>query len=308
MVKQWDMLHIGSCGSRAQSQPWEYYRRPGVDMLREWSYYTTTTRKSDGTFAVGIKINFTNGSDYEEAAALYQGLRQVDVMPYEYNKGSMVGDYPTWVRSIVIGSNIPDGTYQLRMLYRKKGEAEWKEPLYNDVRMIWLTIENDHLTTKVTNSDYINTGSSNVEIGDARIIDVPETGKRCVEVEVTNKSFIYAGQLWAVAELDGYTFSGNIGFSIDPGDTGTTIFELEEYNRYNTTNTVSIYGADPNGVRTGLIKQFTFAPEELGIESQTSGQPKVANVYSITGMKGGTRHGINILRMTDGTVCKKVTH
>jgi hypothetical protein len=119
---------------------------------------------------VGFKIAWSdyadgwgwNSSIHEAAGGLYKNHELIEILPLSYN--TRIGDVPSFIYAVRIGSNVPDGQYQLKTLYRKKNTEEWIEPLRSDGELFDLYIHNDSLTIKRRGEMYAFPKASEIEL------------------------------------------------------------------------------------------------------------------------------------------------
>ena len=296
--------HAAIIGIEKTEESYEYTWKKTVSLIGEWSYHSVYKRNADGELGVGFKVNLTNGDNYEEAGGLYCNHQLIEVLPYRYS--SKISDTGTYIHSVRIGAHIPDGEYQLRFLYRVKGDEEWIEPLRSDGELFDLVIKYDQLTISECSDGYGIAKENAIEVlGITMEGNHQVNSPQVIKVKLRNTGVQRAGIFYfRIGGTTGpYVYNSSMGYAIDPGDTGeveyvftpskaddyTVSISVERRNQWNITETFSISEENNSGITNTMEKGET---------------PSV--YYNPNGVKANGHHGLNIVRYSDGTVKKVI--
>ena len=296
-------------GIEKTAEYYEYEKKLSYGFIEEWSYHSIRKRNSNGQLGVGFKTAWSGGWDadgwdttYEPAGGLYKNNELIEVLPIVYK--SRISDRPSFIYSVRIESNIPDGQYQLRMLYRRYGTEEWIEPLRSGGQFFELFIENDALTIKQRSEAYGFPSEDEIEITDMKIEGNQQAGaEQTLLISLMNKGTANAGKINVIIKSPQiYAFEGIVGYAINPGETGIVEvpFVPELAGEYEIVVRTNDWGYKE--IATGKI---TISEQDSGITNiNLDSQP--IGIWSLGGQRGKWS-GLNIIRYSDGIVRKVIT-
>ena len=177
---------------------------------------------------------------YDLALALCQDRKVIKILdegslkdimdegkPLEYGAG--IGLYSD---GILIGKDLANGSYQVRLLSRETGKSEWAWALESACRYVELTINDKTMTTATYgNAEEFEKDNeftiNSVDVTGSKKVGEPLT----ITINVTNKHMPNNSPifLWANASLsegaDKYQLVGGGGTNLDLGQTGDMVFE-----------------------------------------------------------------------------------
>lgn len=299
--------HAAIVGIEKSSEQYEYIWKLPVSLIGEWWYHSVYNRNSAGELGVGFKVKLTgtNGNgNYEEVGGLYKNHQLIEILPYQYS--SKISDTGTYIHSVRIGSHIPDGDYQLKFLYRLKGEYEWIEPLRSDGELFDLTIKNDQLTIVECSDSY-----GVAEEGDIEILGISVEGNhqtnspQVIKIKVRNNGVQRAGMFYfRIRKASGtIVYDGSLGYAIDPGKTDEIEYVFTPKDVDNYTICISYYRRNQwDNVETLTITEGSSD----GIVNTFGNNDATYNIYTLNGCKTNGQRGVNIVRYGDGTVKKVI--
>ena len=175
--------------------------------------------------------------DYDIAVALYNGRNLVSIL----DQGSLkdvVGqslDYSHGVRlkcdSIVIGHNLSDGEYQIRVLCRESDTTEWAWAIESLCRYIQVTIDGKTMKT-ATYGKEVEADVCDFIVNSVECSESPRVGKAMtIKINLTDKNKTGNSPifLWGSASINkgkgDYQLLTGGGTNLDPGETGDVVLE-----------------------------------------------------------------------------------
>lgn len=175
--------------------------------------------------------------DYDIAVALYNGRNLVSI----FDQGSLkdvVGqslDYSHGVRlkcdSIVLGHDLSDGEYQIRVLCRESGTTEWTWAIESLCRYVQLTVDGKTMNTAAYGKE-VEADTCDFTINSVECSESPRVGKAMtIKINLTDKNKTGNSPifLWGSASVflgkDNYQLLTGGGTNLDPGETGEVILE-----------------------------------------------------------------------------------
>jgi hypothetical protein len=179
--------------------------------------------------------------DYDAAIALYRGkdlikiikeisLKELIGASIEYGKG-----YYIYSGTLDFGKGLADGSYQLRLLSREHGKADWDWCIGATFHYLELTINGTTMTVETIGKDtetevgkeYEKIKVNSVTLGEEKELGKPIT----ITINLTNLNDISNQRifLWGNASVeageDHYQLLGGGGCGLDPGATGDMVLE-----------------------------------------------------------------------------------
>ena len=237
-------------GIQPAAEPMAYTTRLSVEEVSikddAGSYSRSSTAENFPAF--GVKFSFFNTRkpeverQYDLGLALYQDRKLVkmifehdtkewcnqvygtDGLPY--NKGIAAS-----VSGIAIGADLPDGTYQLRMMSRETGKSDWTWAQKAVQAYVEFNISGTKMTTTTYgNADYV--APSDFQINSVKVSDNPQVGRmmkitiNLTDKNATNNSPVF---LWGNASIsagsDTYQLLAGGGTNLEAGETGEVILD-----------------------------------------------------------------------------------
>ena len=296
-------------GIEKATEPYEYEHCLSYGIIDEWTYHSIYKRNSNGQLGVGFKIAWSdyadgwgwNSSIHEAAGGLYKNHELIEILPLSYN--TRIGDVPSFIYAVRIGSNVPDGQYQLKTLYRKKNTEEWIEPLRSDGELFDLYIHNDSLTIKRRGEMYAFPKASEIELTNIAVEgDLQAGSQQTLLLTLQNKGTAKTGKLnGKIWSSKSYAYNGTFGYGINPGETGVIEmpFTPEIAGEYNIVIGTNDWGYIEIGNGTVTITEASTGISDVGYDLQCL----PASTWSVNGQKG-KRSGLNIVRYSNGSVRK----
>lgn len=226
--------------------------------------------------------------NYDVAFSLYKSgklvniLDEVDDLKFDFRSG-----YSIWA-NVSIGSDLSDGTYEIRALCREVGQSDWTGMLYGYDKYIELTINGKNMVATYHGAYQYDDPSfvvNSVTVGDVR-----QQGKAMtITVNVTDQN-TYNNMpifLWGIAPgATDYALLTGCGTNLDAGDTGDVVLEY----------TPSLSGLYKMALSTSssectLLKTFTvevaamsMADVELSVDVKADNSTKQSNgTYKVSG-------------------------
>lgn len=308
-LNNYSLDHAAIVGIEKAIAPYDYEKKLSYGIIEEWTYHSIRKRNANGQVGVGFKIawnewNSQIGEDkmYEAAGGLYKDHKLIEVLPITYS--TRISDRPSFIYAVRIGSNVPDGNYQLRMLYRKTDSEKWIEPLRSDGEFFDLYIKSDSLIIKQRGNAYAYPKEDEIKIVSMKVegnlqVDTQQT----LVIDMQNTGTANAGKLDAIIRSAyGYVFNGSFGYSINPGETG----KVELYFTPTKAGEYEIIIRSDDRYKT--IGSSTFVIDEktssIAIANDDS-QKEPTDIWSVDGRKANLGN-INIVRYGDGTTKKVI--
>ena len=208
----------------------------------------TYTRTSTSVDFPKVVINFSiynlcypqEARHYDVAVALYKDREQIKILDQCSLKDVIAGGKPLDFgyggtynsNSVSFGKDLADGTYQIRVLSRETGKAEWAWAIESVCRYVELSINGNTMTTTTygnieefeSDSDFT---INSVDVSGSKKVGEPLT----ITVNVTNNHMPSNSPLflWGNASLaegtDKYQCLSGGGTNLDPGETGNLVLE-----------------------------------------------------------------------------------
>lgn len=212
-----------------------YVRNDSVDFVR--------SSTSENFPAIDLGFNFYNvvkpevDREYDVAVGLYKDRDLVEILdqgslndifdkPLEYMTGKGLT-----CDSLVIGKNLADGKYQLRILSRETGTTEWAWAIQSACRYVELTINGTTMNI-VTYGGEVEADECDFTINSVEWSESPRVGKpMMITVNLTdnNKTSNSPIFLWGSASVslgkNKYQLLTGGGTNLDPGETGDIVLE-----------------------------------------------------------------------------------
>ena len=304
--------HAATIGITKAETPYEYEHCLSYGIIEEWSYHSIYKRNAKGELGVGFKIawsDYANGwgwdsSIHEPSGGLYKNHELIEVLPITYTAG--ISDRPSFIYAVKIGAHVPDGHYQLKMLYRKKNTEEWIEPLRSDGEFFDLFIHNDSLKTKQNGEAYAYPREDEIEISDIAVSgDLLVGTPQKLLLSIVNKGNSTVGKINVIIKSPWeHAYEGCLGYAINPG--GTETVEIPFTPRYagEYEILIRIYNWGYKQIGQSIV---TITEQSADISDVNKNkQLKAQAIWTIGGQKG-QRRGLNIVRYDDGTIRKVIT-
>lgn len=299
-------------GIEKAKTPYEYEHCLSYGIIGEWGYHSIEKRNANGQLGVGFKIAWSDYASgwgwsnniHEPSGGLYKNHKLIEILPITYTAG--ISDRPSFIYAVRIGSHVPDGHYQLKMLYRIKGTEDWIEPLRSDGEFFDLYILNDSLIIKQRGEAYTYPMEDEIDITGIAVDGNLQAGaQQKLLLTVTNKGTSMTGKLNVRIKSPEYNaYEGDFGFAINSGETETVElpFKPKYAGEYDIILQTYNWGYKQIGSSSVTISKQSSEIVDINKDSLQ----KVLSVWSIDGRKGEHR-GINIIRYNDGTIQKVVT-
>ena len=292
--------------------PYEYEHCLSYGIIEEWFYHSIYKRNAKGELGVGFKIAWSDyasgwgwdSSIHEPAGGLYKNHKLIEVLPITYT--TRISDRPSFIYAVKIGAHVPDGHYQLKMLYRKKNTEEWIEPLRSDGEFFDLFIHNDSLKIKQNGEVYAYPREDEIEISDIAVSgDLVAGTPQKLLLSIANKGKSITGKINVIIKSPwGNAYEGYFGYAINLG--GTETIEIPFPPRYAGEYEILIgiynWGYKQIGQSTVTITEQSAGISDVNKDKQLKAQA----IWTIDGQKG-QRRGLNIVRYNDGTIRKVIT-
>jgi len=175
--------------------------------------------------------------DYDVAVGLYKDRDLIEILdqgslkdifdkPLEYMAGKGLT-----CDSLVLGKNLSDGRYQLRILSRETGTMEWAWAIQSVCRYVELTIDGTTMNI-VTYGGEVVTDECDFTINSVEWSESPRVGKpMMITINLTdnNKTSNSPIFLWGTASIslgkNNYQLLTGGGTNLDSGETGEVVLE-----------------------------------------------------------------------------------
>lgn len=239
----------------------------------------TYTRSSTSEDFPAIDISFSVYNvakpeidrDYDIAVALYKDRELIsileqaslkDIIDYSLEYGKGIG---LSCDSVVLGKELADGRYQIRILSRETGTEEWSWTMESVCRYIELTVHGNTMNT-ATYGKEVEANPCDFIINKVEWSESPRIGRTMmITINLTDKNktsnspiFLWGNASISLGEDDFQLLTGG-GTNLDPGETGEII--LEYIPQRNGSFTFILCGSRKN-CRTPLYTFNVEVPEE----------------------------------------------
>ncbi len=212
-----------------------YVKNDSVDFIR--------SSTSENFPAIDLAFYFYNvvkpevDREYDVAVGLFKDRDLVEILdqtsmkdifdkPLKYMTGKGLT-----CDSIVLGKNLADGRYQLRILSRETGTTEWAWAIQSACRYVELTIDGNTMST-VTYGGEVEADECDFTINSVKWSESPHVGiPMMITINLTdnNKTSNSPIFLWGSASVslgkNKYQLLTGGGTNLDPGETGEIVLE-----------------------------------------------------------------------------------
>lgn len=203
----------------------------------------TRSSTSENFPAIDIGFNVYNVAkpeidrDYDIAIALYNDREFISILDraplkdiidrsLEYRKGLVLS-----CDSVVLGKDLADGRYQIRILSCESGKTEWAWAIESICRYIELTIHGNTMNTAVYGKE-IEADVCDFSINKVDYTESPRIGRTMmITINLTDKNktgnspiFLWGNASISLGEDDFQLLTGG-GTNLNPGETGEIVLE-----------------------------------------------------------------------------------
>ena len=261
--------------------------KPYISKLDFKNFYVLN-EENDYSFTCFLYLwtSTPNPEDVESNLALYDKDRFIAYCCTGEQLAS--SDTHRYYKYAEISHSIPDGRYQLKVVYRKKGTEQWKLPLLGNARLFELTKTGNVMSIEYKDYDKY----SSYEYVNCQINDISTEGSLLkysevkVIANVTNLGNENAGIIrYTCTHNHAMVVSGQIGVHIDPQKSDNVVFKFkadeggqyvinfyngEDENDFLETYTVTIDDSDKPYAILGnwYTLKFYYDSEQLNREGE----------------------------------------